>query len=279
MRTSQINIFFTAGVVALLLLSGCVSGIISTSQSTMIDSSQQKKIGTYDDAIITCSIGGIPHSQTISYESGIYLKELFSELVTANAQDPSSSETQHLQQQILQYADQQGLLPAGISADMLSVQFEKRRQILATPTMVTDPVSSQGTSQQFFCNFVSTGQGSAFPIIILPRFIPIVMAPIPRLFVGWKTPLGITSCGGLRSGTGFIASGQQQGLALGFWGIGFSIFLPPVMAYGMFGYALYAKVSAEDIEYWPPNNPPEITQTDPADGQQMVPVTTSRITI
>ncbi len=49
------------------------------------------------------------------------------------------------------------------------------------------------------------------------------------------------------------------------------------MAYGMFGYALFAKVSAEEMEYWPPNNPPEIMQTDPADGQQMVPITTTEL--
>ena len=103
------------------------------------------------------------------------------------------------------------------------------------------------------------------------------MAPIPRLFVGWKTDAGYTSCGGLVSGTGFIASGQQKGFAVGFWGIGFSIFLPPVRSYGMFGYALYARASAEYMEYYPPNNPPEITQTDPVDGQEMVPVATSEL--
>jgi hypothetical protein len=277
MKKSQINVILAAGVVALLLFSGCAIGKINSSQSTTTYSTQQKNTQTNNDAVITCSVGGIPASQTISYESGIYLKELFSELVTANAQDPSSVETQHLQQKILQYAEQQALLPAGISADMILTQFEKRRQILATQTIAGDPVSGPGTNQQFFCNFVSTGEGSAFPIIILPRFIPIIMAPIPRLFVGWKTPSGITSCGGLMSGTGFIASGQQQGLALGFWGIGFSIFLPPVMAYGMFGYALYAKVTAEEMEYWPPNNPPEIVATYPLDGATNLPLSTSEL--
>jgi len=239
MRTSQINIFFTAGVVALLLLSGFVSGIVSTSQSTTTDISQQKNAVKNNDAVITCYVGGIPLSQAISYESGTYLKQLFSALVSANAHDPCSAETQHLQQQILRYAEQQGLLPAGMSADKVLSQLDKWSQNFAPQNIGGGlPVSNAGTGRELFCNFVSTGEGSAFPIIILPRFIPIVMAPIPRLFVGWKTPSGITSCGGLRSGTGFIASGQQQGLALGFWGIGFSIFLPPIMAYGMFGYAL-----------------------------------------
>lgn len=278
MRKSHINGFLVFGVVALFLLCGCVSGIGSTSLSTTSNTSLQKNAVTNDDAIITCYVGGVPHSQAISYESGAYLKELFSALVSANAHDPCSAETQHLQQQILLYAEQQGLLPAGMSADPIFEQLGKRNQNFA-PQIFDGvlPVSNAGTGRELFCNFVSTGEGSAFPIIILPRFIPFIMSPIPRLFVGWKTPMGITSCGGLRSGTGFIASGEQQGLALGFWGIGFSIFLPPVMAYGMFGYALLAKVSAEEMEYWPPNNPPEITQTDPADGQQMVPLTMTEL--
>jgi hypothetical protein len=278
MKKFVMNIFLAAGVVTLLLFSGCASGIINTSQSTTTDISQQKNAVTNNDAVITCYVGGIPHSQMISYASGTYLKELFSALASANARDPCSAETQHLQQQILLYAEQQGLLPAGTSADTIFEQLGKRNQNFASQNIGgVLPVTNAGTGREMFCNFVSTGEGSAFPIIILPRFIPLIMSPIPRLFVGWKTPLGITSCGGLRSGTGFIASGEQQGLALGFWGIGFSIFLPPVMAYGMFGYALFAKVSAEEMEYWPPNSPPEIMQTDPADDQQMVPVTITEL--
>ena len=278
MKKSQKNIFLTAGVINLLLLSGCLSGIISTCQSTTTDIFQQNNTLKNDDGAITCYVGGIPQTQVISYESGAYLKELFSELAKANARDPCSAETQQLQQQILQYAEQQGLLPAGMSADSILTQLGKRNQNFASQNSGDNlPLSAAGTGREMFCNFVSTGEGAAFPIIILPRFIPLIMAPIPRLFVGWKTPMGITSCGGLRSRTGFIASGQQQGLALGFWGIGFSIFLPPVMAYGMFGYALFAKVSAEYMEYWPPNNPPEITQTDPADGQHMVPITMTEL--
>jgi hypothetical protein len=277
MKKSQRNCVVTAGVFTILLLTSCVSGTVSNSQSTTIDAFQQNDNPSNNNAVITCYSNGIPCSHTISYKSGTYLKELFSKLATANARDPCSAETLQLQQQILSYAEQNGLLPAGISADMIFTQFEKRGQSFVTRTIDNNPVSGPGTNQQFFCNFVSTGQGSAFPIIILPRFIPIIMMPIPRLFVSWKTPLGITSCGGLRSGTGFIASGQQQGIALGFWGIGFSIFLPPIMSYGMFGYAVYAKVTAEEMEYWPPNNEPEIVATYPLDGATNLPLSTSEL--
>jgi hypothetical protein len=238
--------------------------------------SQQKNNGTNDNSVITCYVNGIPHTQTISFESGLYLKELFSTLAIANAHDPCSAETQFLQQQILTYAEQHGLLPGEMSADVLLAQLNKKSQDFAAKNAggVGYPL---GVGREMFCNFVSTGEGAAFPIIILPRFIPFIMAPIPRLFVGWKTPLGVTSCGGLLSRTGFYAVGEQQGLALGFWGIGFSIFLPPVMAYGMFGYALFAKASAQYMEFYPPNHPPEITPTYPLDGASYVPLSTSEL--
>jgi hypothetical protein len=49
------------------------------------------------------------------------------------------------------------------------------------------------------------------------------------------------------------------------------------MSYGILGYALYTRVTAEEFQFYPPNNPPEITQTDPADGQQMVPISTTEL--
>ncbi len=277
MKKSHLNSIFSASVVSLFLLSSCASGIVSTSHSTSIDISHQENIGTGEDAVITCYISGMPHSQTIAYESGVYLKELFSTLAAANTHDPYSAETQQLQQQILEYAEQQGMLPAGMSAEMVFTQLKKQGQIFATNAVNDKTVYPLGIGREMFCNFVATGEGAAFPIIILPRFIPFIMAPIPRLFVCWKTSIGITSVGGLVSGTGFYAVGEQQGFALGFWGIGFSIFLPPIKAYGMFGYALYAKASAENMEYYPPNHLPEITATYPLDGAMYVPLSTSEL--
>ena len=198
MKTSHINVVLIAGVVALLLLSGCVSGFASTSQSTTTEASLQKNTVINDDAVITCYVGGIPHSQTISYESGTYLKELFSTLAKANAHNPCSVETLHLQQQILLYAEQQGLLPEDMSANMILTQLDQPDQNLAAQTIGGDPLcmTYESTGEEFFCNFVSTGEGAAFPIIILPRFIPLIMTPIPRLFVALEnTQLGITNVG------------------------------------------------------------------------------------
>lgn len=280
MKKSQKNFIMTAAVVLIFILSCNVSSISGTTPSPNTTSlSQQPEQVTQKNAIITTYVSGMPHTQVVSAEAGLYLQDLFDKLVQAHAQDPNSRETQQLQQQILTYAEQNALLPAGVSAATIQTQLQKQGLTLATKMVDNgaSPALYEGTGKEMFCNFASAGQGAAFPIIILPRFIPIIMSPIPRLFVGWKTPIGITSCGGLLSRTGFIAYGQQQGFALGFWGIGFSIFLPPINAYGMFGYALFAKTSAEYMEYWPPNNPPELNPVYPLDGASYVPLSTSEL--
>jgi hypothetical protein len=92
------------------------------------------------------------------------------------------------------------------------------------------------------------------------------------------TDYAVTSCGALNSNKGFTAEGPQKGTAIGFWGIGFTCHFPPLAnMYGLIGYALYAHVSADYMEYYPPNSPPEITGADPTDGQVNVPVTTSEL--
>jgi len=280
MKKSQKTCIMTVGVVIIFLLSCNVSSISgATSSSTTVTLDQQSMLTKKEHAVITCYMGGMPQTQVIPAQSGLYLQELFNKLLQAHAEDPNSIETQELQQQILTYAEQNDLLPAGMSAATIQTQLQKQGLTFAS-RMVDNgasPALYEGTGKEMFCNFASAGQGTAFPIIILPRFIPFIMSPIPRLFVGWKTPIGVTSCGGLLSQTGFIAYGQQQGFALGFWGIGFSIFLPPINAYGMFGYALFAKTSAEYMEYWPPNNPPELNPVYPLDEAAYVPLSTTEL--
>ncbi|UCD13805.1 MAG: DUF2341 domain-containing protein [Thermoplasmatales archaeon] len=95
----------------------------------------------------------------------------------------------------------------------------------------------------------------------------------------WNAQDGMTSCGGLLSGTGFIAYGQQRGLALGFWGIGFTFNLPPLMnTYGVIGYALFARVSGEEIEFYPPNRLPVISSENPTSGTWDIPLSLSELT-
>jgi len=212
---------------------------------------------------------------TVSAQDAATISARFQDLKKELAVHPYNDQTRTLVAQFVSLLTERHAIPAGVTSQDLM-------KLLKPPALPSLPLMKrilplESSSSQWFCNFATTGEGAAFPIIILPRFIPFILMPIPRVFVRWSTPDGITSVGGLLSHKGFVAEGEQKGLALGFWGIGFSIFLPPIDAYGIIGYALYAKVNAQYIEFYPPNSPPEITQTDPADKQTMVPIATQEL--
>ncbi len=227
---------------------------------------------------ITCYFGGTPKTVTVTMQAAQDFQTLLTKYTKATADNPQSTKTQALQQQLLAKAEAFGLLPKGMTATEVHTQLQQYGEHLAAHAAAHASLLPYGTTdREFLCNFATSGSGSAFPIIILPRLIPIIQLPIPRLFVGWKTSYGITSVGGLVSRTGFIAEGSQQGLALGFWGIGFSVFLPPLCGYGLIGYAAYTKVTADYIEQWPPNNPPEISAVYPLNGATYVPITTTQL--
>ena len=279
----KVNLLKKSGVVGIIIIFICASFVSSiggySEDVSQVDTDVADVCEVKEDVLVACSTFGFPgepsQETSMSQSDAEFLYEKIKELQIEIARDPLSEKTQQLQHEIITLADEHNLLPAGLSVKTLKSRL--------TPTLhpqhprITLP-RLQNKASEMFCNYVSTGSGSALPIIILPRLIPILLTPIPRLFVRWSTMDGVTSCGGLRSGTGFIAYGAQNGIALGFWGIGFSIFLPPVMAYGLFGYALFASVNAEEIELWPPNYPPEVTVISPPKGAENVPVSTSELT-
>jgi len=237
----------------------------------------QKNVEDQKGVLVTCYNFGL--SEQSSKEIKVpycEVEELFTKISDYSieiARDPQSQETQQLYQEIIRLAGEQNLLHTYMSNESPQIGFNSFFNSRAAE--ITQSPILQNKASAFFCNFATTGTGSQFPIIIFPRLIPIIQLPIPRAFLRWTATEGITSCGGLLSGKGFIAYGQQKGLALGFWGIGFSVFLPPIMQYGFIGYALYARVDAEVIELWPPNSLPAISQISPGDGETNVPLSLS----
>ncbi len=267
------------GIIIIFIFSSFGSSIGGFSMDTVqIDIDVVDDNELPNDVLITCSTFGLPgkqsHESSIPQDEAKLLYEKIKALQIEVARDPLSDTVHEIQNDIITIAKEHNLLPKGVSTDevlsSLSPIKNANKPGLPIPR-------APGKASEMLCNYVSTGTGSALPIIIFPRLVPILLTPIPRLFVRWSTYEGITSCGGLRSGKGFIASGAQRGIALGFWGIGFSIFIPPVKAYGLFGYALYASVNAENISFWPPNYPPEVTMLNPPNGAQNVPISTSEL--
>jgi hypothetical protein len=226
-------------------------------------------------AIITCYFPGTTKTTTVTPQEAQHLLDLFTRLANATANNPDSPETQDIQQQILTTTEALNLLPNGMTVDKAQTQLQQYRDHLAA--MPRSPLILPERDHEFLCSFVTTGTVGLFPIIILPRLIPIIQLPIPRVIVAWSTQVGVSSVGGLISRTGFIADGQQRGFALGFWGIGLSIFLPPVSCYALFGYAAFTQVFARNIAEWNPNNPPDVAPDYPLDNAVQVPVNTTEL--
>jgi len=268
-----ITVFFTTSILP------TISGIdIETNEKQNIKTQKPEEVKK--EVTITCYNFGMPGEPSkeieIPQHEAEYLYEKIKELNFAVASNPLSEETQQLQIEIIDLADEYDLLPTGLSKNLVKEQYIHAYK--SRTNRVGFMPQTQGKASEFLCTFVSSGSGGVLPIIALPRLIPILMIPIPRLFMIWRAQEAVTSCGGLRSGTGFIAYGQQNGIALGFWGLGFTFSLPPLMGvYGLAGYSLYASVTAEYIEFFPPNNPPVISQIDPGDGEINVPLSLSEI--
>jgi len=280
------NLFIKKATAFLIIILFIVASFIPSisGNTTELDKKQsiklQKQVNDQEEALVTCYNFGMPGEPSkeieIPQHEAEYLYEKIKELNFAVASDPLSEITQQLQIEIIDLADEYDLLPIGLSKNQVKEQYIHAYK--SRTNRVGFMPQTQSKASEFLCTFVSSGSGGVLPIIALPRLIPILMIPIPRLFMIWRAQEAVTSCGGLRSGTGFIAYGQQNGIALGFWGLGFTFSLPPLMGvYGLAGYSLYASVDAEYIEFYPPNSPPVISQIDPGDGEINVPLSLSEI--
>jgi hypothetical protein len=254
-----------------------ISGFVKETQD--VDFDFENSYEPEEKVVVSCHSYGAPgkplrQAEMSKTEAYNLLDKInaFAEIIASNS---FSNGAEKMQEEIILVARDYGLLPTDISfTDFQPRIFSSLERI--RPKKGTTPVNgNRGTAS--FCNFATTGSGMQFPIIILPRMIPILLTPIPRAFLHWSANEGLTTCGSYLTGTGFIAGGMQRGTALGFWGIGFSVFLPPVMAYGFIGYALFATCTAEEMEPWPPNYAPEVSAVSPIDGAENVAVSTSEL--
>ncbi len=194
---------------------------------------------------------------------------LFNDLKTSITFHPFDDRTQQLKKDFITQLAAEKLLPASISPDQYSSLlnppwFEKLRKEhkkISLPFQKT-PNAEGGSASALFCSVSGEGIGVLFPFIMLPR---------PRIITGWSTLDGNTMVGKLLTIGGFIGHGSQFGFSLGFWGIGLAYGTPYGTFYGFIGYSLFTSVTAQSFDLYPPDYPPEIIGTDPADGAINVP--------
>jgi hypothetical protein len=208
---------------------------------------------------------------------------LFDDLKEKITNDPNSDETHELKNEFVDLLDRNGLISKRISKDHVLSLLKPRWKLNNEKNPLTKdrnsdsgscfnvqpaPFSNKGTS--YICSIVGGGHG----LLYLP-----LMFPRPRLVSIWSSVIDAqTMAANLVTGRGFVASGPQIGMALGFMGVGISFAIPGQPAsFGFGGYALVAFVGGDDIETYPLNQEPIISEENPPSGTLNVPVSLSEL--
>jgi hypothetical protein len=233
------------------------------------------------DSLVSLSVYGksdVKNRQImLSFNEAKFIYDLFEELQNKIINDSFTDGTENLQTSFINLLHQNGLLPDGISneevIELLYPSFiHQLKQNRRMTGFLPSPTISSSKASAFFCSIISGGTGKTTPIVIGPR---------PHGVIFWKGIQGldytITTVGGINSGEGFIAYGNQNGMAIGFEGIGLTYGTPLGTIYGFTGYAFYTSVTADDIEFYPPNNKPEILNPNPSNNQVNIPITLSEL--
>jgi hypothetical protein len=239
--------------------------------------------------------------------SDIY--DMLEELKNMIVHEPKSDETKALKNEFVEILYVNGLIPAGLSKDyvlsLLNPSWLNNKQKTSNTKTVSPLLKSfkssiserisyflqnfknffgktilkntvksplnTVTAEASFCSISSGGNGVTLPLFLLPR---------PRVLAFWTASSAVTMVGELLSspvGKGFVAEGAQSGSMLGFTGLGITYAFPGYIVYGFVGYALYAKVSADSIEYYPLNNEPVISDENPTSGSENILVSLSEL--
>ena len=200
-----------------------------------------------------------------------YISSLFESLKAGITSDPFSANTESLKNDFVEILDIYNVIPKSISKnDVISLLKPRWNRLcvgdnpISRINVLPEQYSHRGSA--FLCSIAGGGSGMMLPPIILPR------PRFANVWMAYNSYAG-TIASNLYTGHGFAAIGSQFGIAFGFWGIGLSFAVPGEPAvFGFGGYALAAFVGAEDIETYPPNQVPIITEEQPSDGSVDVPL-------
>ena len=203
------------------------------------------------------------------------ISDTFEELKYKIINDPVSSDTKILKNDFVELLDSYDLIPQGLSKDsIVSLLNPRWQQHIENNNWYSKnnilSMQSPNIGSAVFCSVAGSGRGLIFTPIIFPR---------PRLFTLWSSfSSAFSTAANLYTGHGFAATGSQTGIALGFWGVGLSFAIPGEPAFfGFGGYALLALVSADDIEMYPPNQKPVISDENPSNDKRDVSVSLSEL--
>jgi len=281
------------GIIAILVCSTIFPGISSKKVNPVCDEIIIDENSEVEEELATLTFntfdenGKKENKIDLPISKARYIFSLFEELKDMTISHPNSQETLDLKNKFIDLLEEYDLLPRGMSTSDI--------QPLINPHGTPDNPKTRGRtgflgqiiellfSNRFnhmrllepldypsewsiVCNVAGGGYGIPLPLFILPR---------PRFITVWGATDAVTAVGSLLMPKSFVAIGNQQGICLGFVGVGLTIAFFGFMGYGMLGYSLYTAIRAQEIERY--NNEPEITNEVPPSGSVNVPVGLSEL--
>ena len=233
----------------------------------------EQKSTSAQSVTFTCSMFGNTRIDTqdaaLSPDDATLIFERLKELNSAIRKNPYSQETKTLTIAFINLLYEKGLLshkvPKETYLSSLSPSRIEQLQCIKKIPSSPQPYSNRGTS--VLCSVGGEGSGLLLPMFLLPR---------PRFIMLWLGN-GYSMATNMLTTRGYYAGGAQTGVTLGFLGIGLSYSLPGYSLYGFVGYALFAMTYAELMEHYPPNQAPVISDIQPVDGAEDVPVPESEL--
>jgi len=263
------------GLVMVLLSTNIAPGLLGRSS----DSVQQKSVDALfiptpeKTSVFSLNVFGTTglkkHDVALSADDATLIFDKLKELKSEMTQHLYSEKTQSLKIAFVDLLDEKGIIPNGVSKEaylsLLNPRWVERLQKTGNTASFPQPFANRGTCA--LCSLGGEGSGILLPLFLLPR---------PRIAMLWLGT-GLTTAANLLTSKGYVAEGAQTGFAFGFMGIGISYALPGYTLYGFIGYALLTSTTAEYVEHYPPNRAPEISDNQPANGEQNVPLSLSEL--
>jgi len=259
-------------VIALFIFGGFTPSISGYNNKT----DYFESVNVQDETTLKCyALGryGVEETETtLSFEEAERIYNKLKELQVEMNLDPFSEKTHEAKVEYIDLLAEKNLIHHSLTKNdylsLLTPQWHNQWKKIP----INDLPRNGGIASSFVCSVTSGGMGTLLPPFLLPR---------PRMGLSWigrgVYDAAATAVGSLLLARGFMAIGEQTGIALGFTGVGLTYGSPVGPIYGLAGYALFVTVNAEYIETFPPNFPPEISDESPRTGSSNIPVSLSEL--
>ena len=281
------------GIIIILTCSTIIPSISSKKINPENKTNIKDEIPNIEDEIATITLntfnenGKKENQIELPTNQAKYIFNLFNKLKNKTIEKPNSQETQNLKNQFIELLVENDLIPRGMTKTdiqpLINPYGSPKNQKTRTKTgllglifellfnnkqkllKIIEPLDYP-SEWNIVCNIAGGGSGIVLPFFIIPR---------PRAITVWGAAAASTATGSLLTGKSYVAIGNQQGICLGFTGIGLTLVFAGFMFYAILGYALFTSVQAQEIERY--NIIPTITNEKPTHGSTNIPTTLNEL--